>query len=322
MTVKAVPIAVDVGLDMAIVQIWSSGSQLGTPNFLEIQSQDPSSLLGQHVTLVGHPEGRLKKWTDGVVIDAYGDWFTNTAYTLPGDSGSPVLDDAGKLVGLNHRGPRTVDLITDRGANVYSIGTASAAILAAQSAPLPSAMISLTAPTTADAVVANNVVYQNGGVGTATVGGSLVAIVDQLAAACDAALARTDFASPDDLDAALTPCDDGRRWIECRSDATPVAYSTGCPDLQSRTAWTNRFLAMNDRWVAMNGNTDLTPLSFGVAALQPDHASGQAAGAANMIQALNAAQQPLDFSIANYLAAFQVSSYAGLRSLDWLRKPA
>ena len=319
MIVRAVPIAVDVGLDMAIVQISSAGGPLATPDFLEFRGQDSTSLLGQHVTLVGHPEGRLKKWTDGVVFDAFGDWFTSTAYALPGNSGSPVLDDTGKLVGLHHRSPRTLDLVTDRSVDVSATGTASAAILAAQSAPLPSVMVSLGASTTADVVVAKNVVFQNGGVATAMIGSTPMAILDLLAQACDATLARTDFTSPDDLSSALQPCNDGQRWIECRADATAGPYATVCPSDAARADWVARFGETNDRWVAMNGNTDLYPVSFGVAALQSDHAAGQRAGATDLLQALQAAQQPIDFGIANYLAAFAIDAYAGTPSLDWLR---
>jgi hypothetical protein len=318
-TVTAVPVAVDVGLDMAIVQISTAGGALDTPDYLEIRAQDSTSLVGQHVTVVGHPESRLKKWTDGTVFDAFGDWFKTAAFSLPGNSGSPVLDDAGKLVGLVHRGPTTLDLITPDSVDVYSIGTSSASILAAQTAPLPSVMISLGAATTADDVVAENVVYQNGGARTAVVGASSVSVLDLLAQACDAALARTDFVSPDDLDNALQPCSDGQNWIECRVDAPPVPYAQVCPDDSARTEWADRFRRMNQKWVEMNGNTDLFPVSFGIAALQTDHDSGQVAGAAEMMQALGAAQQPLDFSIANYLAAFAVESYAGAPSLDWLR---
>jgi V8-like Glu-specific endopeptidase len=317
-TVTAVPVAVDVGLDVAILQVSASGSALQTPSFLEIRGQDPASLLGQHVTVVGHPEGRLKKWTDGVVFDAFGDWFTSTAFVLPGDSGSPVLDDAGRLVGIHHRSPRTLDVVTDRGINVSATGTASAAILAARDAPLPPVMISLRANASADAFVANNVVYQNGGASSPTVGGSAGDALTILGQACDVALARTDFLSPDDLSTALSPCVDAQRWIECRGDATPPPFVTICPTAD-RDAWAGRFQRMNQKWIEMNGDTYLSPVTFGIAALQANHAAGQGAAADSLRQALAAAQQPLDFGVANYLAAFAVDSYDGTRSLDWLR---
>jgi len=320
MTVQAVPVAVDVGLDMAIVQVSDAGGPLATPSFLEIHGQDPASLLGQHVTVVGHPEGRLKKWTDGVVYEASGDWFTSTAYTLPGDSGAPVLDDAGQLVGIHHRSPRVLNVITDRGVNVSATGTASAAILAARDAPLPAVVISAVAPTTADNVVAHNVVYQNGGVALVTVDGAPRDILSVLGQACDVGLARSDLFSPDDLDEALRPCNDALRWIECRRDDMPTPFLTVCP---AAAGWTARFQAMNDKWVEMNGNPYLYPVTFGIAALQFDHGQGTLVGAESLRHTLLAAgNPPVDFGVANYLAAFGVDYYAGTPSIEWLRNYA
>ena len=108
-TVFVVPQAVDVGLDMAVVQVFSgsdaSSAPLDTPDYLTIDSHDPTSLQGEHVHVVGHPEGNLKKWSQGEVVDSDGSWVYTTAYILPGNSGSPLLDDEGRLVGLMHRGP-------------------------------------------------------------------------------------------------------------------------------------------------------------------------------------------------------------------------
>jgi S1-C subfamily serine protease len=320
MTVFAVPQAVDVGLDMTVAQIYdASRTALSTPAFLSFHDVDAASLLGMHVTVVGHPEGELKKWTDGVVVDAFGNWFTADAYSLPGNSGSPMLDDDGDIVGLLHRGPTTEDLITNDSVDVYSIGTASAALDAAMSAPLPSVMISLTAETTAQDLVTNDLVYLNGHATEASVGGTATNVLSALGQACDTALARTDFVSPDDLTAALQPCNDGQRWIECRIDATLPAYGVTCPGASEAAAWATRFQTMNQLWVAMNGNTDLSPLSFGIAALSASKAAGLSAGATSLQAALTAAGQVLDFSVANDLSAFAVPSYAGNDTLTWLR---
>ncbi|HEY4188544.1 MAG TPA: serine protease [Polyangia bacterium] len=310
----AVPVAVDVGLDMAVLQI-----NIATPSFLTLVEHDAASLLGQHITIVGHPEGHLKKWTSGIVVDAFGDWFSSTAYVLPGDSGSPVLDDQGNLVGLIHRSPTGEDLITNDGVNVTSIGSASAPLQAAMAVgTLPTAMISTAAATTADAVVKSNLVYLNGHATRVNVGGVPTDILSLLGTTCDAALARNDFASPDDLGTALQPCNDGLTWIECRVDETPASYGTVCPP--DPAAWTARFKTMNDLWVAMNGNTNLTPVGFGAAALSPSKLAGVAAGSAGVQAALAAAGNPLvDFGLENYLAAFGVASYAGTDTLAWLR---
>jgi len=60
-----------------------------SPDFLSLTSRSALELLGTHVFVVGHPEASLKRWTEGTVVDTDGQWFKSTAFTLPGDSGSP-----------------------------------------------------------------------------------------------------------------------------------------------------------------------------------------------------------------------------------------
>jgi hypothetical protein len=73
-TVFLVPKAVDIGLDMAVLQASSApgGPPLPTPSFLTIDSRDPASLEGTHVSIVGHPVGSVKKWTSGEVVYSVG----------------------------------------------------------------------------------------------------------------------------------------------------------------------------------------------------------------------------------------------------------
>lgn len=264
-----------------------------------------------HVTVVGHPEGRLKKWTDGVVAFWSGNWFQSTAYILPGDSGSPALDENGQIVGIVHRGPTGEDLITNQGVNVYSIGTASASILSSMTAPLPTVMISTAASTTSNDAVANDRVYLNARSATVTVAGVSTPALTLLGAACDTALARNDFVSPDDLSTALTPCNDATYWMECRVDASPVPYGVVCPSASDAVSWTNRFQMMNALYRGMNGSLDLYPISFGISHLASSMSTGYAAGANALEQAITQARPELDFTLANYLAAFQVTPYAG-----------
>jgi len=167
--------------------------------------------------------------------------------------------------------------------------------------------------------VAADFVYLNARAPTASVNGVASDVLSLLGAACDAALARADFASPDDLTAALQPCNDALTWIECRTDESPAAYGTVCPTADA-ALWTTRFQKMNELWVAMNGNTDLTPVTFGRAQLAFSKADGVVQGNASLQAALAVAGTPgLDFGLSNYLAAFDVTSYAGADPLDWLR---
>src|SRR6185312_12785654 len=251
-TVYVVPVAIDVGLDIALVQAHDGGpdgAKLATPDYLTLDARDAASLVGTHVHVVGHPESRIKKWTEGTVFTTDGEWILADAYSLPGNSGSPVLDDHGHMVGILHRGPESQDMITARGVNEYMLGSAAAPIVAALDEPLPAGVVSVRAPTTDADLVAHAIVFRNAHVGAATVDGMTRNVLDALGDACDKALARTDFTSPDDFTAAVAPCTEGYLWIECRSDATPDFAS--CP--ADTGAWGSRFASVNDRSVALNG---------------------------------------------------------------------
>jgi V8-like Glu-specific endopeptidase len=306
-----VPTTVNAGLDMAAVQFYDpNGNQLDTPDFLSIDSEDPASLLNQHVTIVGHPEGKLKKWTDGQVVDADGQWITTTAYTLPGDSGSPILNDQGQVVGLLHRGPTSEDLFSTTGVNMYSVGTASAPIGTVLAAPPSAPVVSTTAPTTKDDFLANDFVFLNAHVANVTVDGMSISAIPILGEACDAALARTDFTSPNDLSNALTPCYQAQTWIDCRSGSSEP-YGIVCPAPTEQSAWASRYQSMNQLWLGMNGQPDYGTASFAIAQLQPTWDDGVSAGAQSLQQVLDAASPVLDFELAEYLAAFAIESYGG-----------
>jgi hypothetical protein len=311
--VFAVPTAVDAGLDMAVVQLYDQlgGTPFSSPDFLSLDAQDPAALLNQHVTIVGHPEGCLKKWADGEVAFTNGQWITTTAFTLPGDSGSPILNDDGQVVGLLHRGPTSEDLFTKTGVDMYSVGTASAPIVAAIAAPAVTDLVSVTATTTKDEFLANDYVYLNSRISKVTVDGVSVSAISLLGDACDTALARTDFTSPDDLSFALRPCYHAQSWIECRLDASASPYGVVCPTLADQAAWAARYQSANRLWIDMNAQPDYSSITYALARLQPSVNAGVSVGAQSLQQVLAQATPVLDFRLAYYLAAYSIGSYGG-----------
>jgi hypothetical protein len=317
-SVFVVPLAIDVGLDMALLQALqiAGGPHLATADFVTLAARDAPSLLGTHVHIVGHPEGHLKKWTEGTVIDSSGAWITTTAFILPGSSGSPILDDAGHMVGIEHRSPVSLDMFSAASVDDYSIGTSSAALVAAMAAPLPATIWSVKGAATDDDVIANQYVYLTSHTTLAMVGGAAKPVLTSLGSACDTGLARSDVASPMDLTSALDPCAAAQGWIECRTDAPAGAFGT-CPgDVE---AWRARDQGVFDRWKALNGQLTLEAISFDEASLSPSTAQGMGAGLDNLRSALEAAHTPLDFHVAVYLAAFGATSYAGTNLVDYFQ---
>jgi hypothetical protein len=144
-------------------------------------------------------------------------------------------------------------------------------------------------------------------------------VLSLLGEACDTALARNDFQSPDDLGSALVPCYHATTWIECRTDASEVPYGVVCPEDTDKQVWISRFSAVNRQWLDMNGQLDLYSVSFAIAHLQSSKDSGLTAGAQHLQYALSNANPELDFSLASYLAAFHIASYGGTAIADYTR---
>jgi hypothetical protein len=319
-TVFVVPKAVDVGLDIAVLQasMGPGGAPLNPPNYVTIDSRDPAELLGTHVNVVGHPEDSIKKWSAGEVVDTDGAWVTTTAFDLPGNSGSPMLDDHGHLVAILHRGADGLDLVTSAGVNDFSIGTASSALIAAMSAPLPASMWSTSESTTSAAVAAQDMIYLAAHQPNAVVGGTSEPVLTSLGAACDAALAVQDYVTPEDLTAGLQPCFDAEIWIQCAKFTSSTGSSFGvCPD--DPADWQRRYQAIFEYWRSFNGELELDEVSFAIAALSTDSTSGQQAGAYALTQALSEANPPLDFVVAQHLAAFNITEYQGTSILQYVQ---
>jgi len=330
-TVFFVPQHIDVGLDVAVMQAYQDSgksAKLQSPQFLQVVSHDAPSLVGLHVNVVGHPEGHLKKWTSGDVAQTFGTWFESTAFILPGNSGSPMLDDEGNVVGLLHRGPTSQDLVTRTDINVYSIGTASAPILDAMKAPLPEATRSMAAAATADDIVAHQIVYYNAHVATVMVqdpatsaGAALPAptehdMLSLLGAACEVGLARTDYESPEDLAAALQPCSDALTWIDCQSsNATPPRV---CPTGAEQTAWATRFKSTFDHYRKLNRQLYLDMVSYAPGALETG-AQASTVSHDELQQAVADAKPPLDFNLALYFAIYGIDSYNGVSIRDFVK---
>ncbi len=316
-TLFAIPVAVDAGLDMAVLQIYDSpgGSTFSPPAHLTLASRSAASLVGSHVYVVGHPDGALKKWTDGQVVDFNGDWVISTAYILPGSSGSPFLDDTGHMVGIVHRGPTSQDLGSNTGVDEYSVGTASASLVTALKAPLPPDMYSVSGSKTDADVATHQALYLSSRTKEVMVNGVMQEVLTSLGNQCDAALMQTVFASPTDLANALAPCTDAVGWIECRSDA--MTDFGVCPPTPSD--WATRYAAVHDEWVAFNGQQVVETISFGDAALAGTEAAGLQTAQGNLTSAYSVTKTPLDFDMANVLAAFGVTRYQGTDLESYLR---
>jgi V8-like Glu-specific endopeptidase len=317
------PQFIDVGLDVAVLQVFEigadgmKGAKFTPPHSLQLNRKSTAELLGSTIYVVGHPNGRLKKWTKGDVVDTEGVWFESTAFSLPGSSGSPAVDVDGNVIGILHRGGGDDSLITASGVNDVSILSPSASImdlLAREATPEArglSLLRSIAADTTAEDVVKNSDVYLNAHASTATVAAFPASVLDLLGAACDAGLKVETIRSLEELATTHEACLAGAVRLYC-PPRTAKADFAECPDAVGRDAWRARFQKVFDRYLAFNGAPSYGWITNYLGYLDDTQEAGVATGRTKLEAFLSASPQPVDLSLAAYLARYGVPNYGGV----------
>lgn len=109
--VYAKPIHVDSLDDIALYQLYpvsetsngnlsKSSSPLSTHEYLPLNPNSQNLTIGQTLHTIGHPIGGLKKVTELVVLDNFGQNFRMGGALIGGQSGSPVVNASGEVVGV------------------------------------------------------------------------------------------------------------------------------------------------------------------------------------------------------------------------------
>lgn len=266
--VFAVPLVVDTMLDVSVLQLYEADqeTQLGSPAFLLLTNDNGPTLNGTEVFLIGHPGGGIKKWSSGSVIYYYGDWIEADYFSIPGTSGSPVLNAAGQVVGLNHRIAGSVKSITEdsyQQSAYFSASGAVANVIAGNTAGL-ALLDSQSMPSRAD-VAKEEEAFYNAHLGkvkvqapaepAAAAAPTETTVLETLGEVCDAGLAATSFQDPDEFDDSLAACKAAMKWIACvPKDLSDAPYKR-CPAGDERKAWEARFAKKSEKFRGFWVNT-------------------------------------------------------------------
>ncbi|MFL5356470.1 trypsin-like peptidase domain-containing protein [Archangium sp.] len=109
---KPSTLVADAGLDICLVEVEEGDSgvpPLASWGTLELDdSAQPKA--GDHVTIIQHPQGGPKQiaLTANQVVNVYEHRLQYSTDTLPGSSGSPVFNDAWKVIAIHHAGGELV----------------------------------------------------------------------------------------------------------------------------------------------------------------------------------------------------------------------
>ena len=128
------PVATDQDVDVSFFhfkEALEDGSfkSLQVPVTLELETiPTPREILKNHIYVLGHPRLGLKKVSSGNIIRLERGHIIVSAYTLPGNSGSPILSEQGKVVGIHHSSVKRNDNVTKfsvlhegKGSSVFSL---------------------------------------------------------------------------------------------------------------------------------------------------------------------------------------------------------
>lgn len=305
-SVYAVPVSLSPEWDASVFQLFTDESKktkVTSEYALAFAPKTGAELKDTKLNVIGHPLGSVKKWVTGSVYRLNGDWFSATAFGLPGSSGSPFLDDEGRIVALLHRGTFGHNQLTRKQLLTTSIGTPAALVQTVVNAPRNLDLFhSVQEAHTQKDVVDNEDVYLRAHVKEATLkDGSRRPVLDLLGEACDEGL-NAKLRSPDDAAEKLSACSRALGWINC-NDKTDGASYKACPAVD-KAKWNDRFKKAAEKYRAFSSQTAID-IASSVARLEETKESARTVVRTQMSNFFTRSPQPLSFELAvRWIVAF------------------
>ncbi len=318
------PIHVNVEGDVSLFRPYTNASKsqrYPAPGSLELSNKTANQLVGTTVHLIGHPATSVKKWWSGTVHATHENHFETDTVSLPGASGSPYLDDAGRVVGIHHSTTFSNGRITRFDLLASGFGTASSDIVAKMNRNNAELFYSVRASHTNEEIAGAHDAYAMAGTRTGRLSdGRESAMLQLLGEACDAGISKR-YASSDEMDAGLAACGASFMWIGCAKNNNDESDESirSCPSGDEKPRWSQRFGRVAEIKRSFNGK----PIPWIVAPWRLEPTKEEAKRKEKQLfDAYVAANSPrLDFGLAFWLitTSGQSAYYQGQNIVSYVR---
>jgi V8-like Glu-specific endopeptidase len=128
-TLFVTPVAASTDVDVSFFkfkEVTANGDFLSVKPNVFLNLTPSNAQVGSEVYPIGHPRKSIKKYSSGKIVKYENGYMFVDALTLPGNSGSPIVNSAGEIVGIHHSSAKKNDGFTRDG--LLYVGRASSNI--------------------------------------------------------------------------------------------------------------------------------------------------------------------------------------------------
>lgn len=296
------------------------------PNLFLSFSPETLSPAGTEVFPIGHPRTSIKKFSAGKIVKYEKGYMYVDALTLPGNSGSPIVNANGDIVGIHHSSSKKNDGFTRDGLLYIGRASSSDSLINVLEEGLASPQTVQAKFWDADQKTSFNNARRFSGIYQKALTipklSNNVDFFEALYSDCKKSL-DLDTTHAGKFVKSHTSCTIAKSWISCRpdnsessvkyvmastlSDSHPdfEGYKGYCPDLSMKKKWAGLFLKIGDKYRSFHGRDPLIWTVDALTSLVKDEKKSSILAAKNIENEINDAPESLSFT-----DLYRISKYA------------
>ncbi|MCY4380008.1 MAG: serine protease [Proteobacteria bacterium] len=254
----ATPIVARQDLDVSffqVKQVTDHGHQPFKPDYcLTLNTKRPKT--SSPILLIGHPRGGVKKFSKGHILENHRGHIFVSAFSLPGSSGSPLVNHKGEVVGIHHSSAKHNDMFSREEIIYRGRGSSAEAIFKVLQRSLKTPKITqnkfiqTTQPINYTAAKKYTRIFLKAH--KHPILNHKVNFFDQLYLECSQGINKT-YRTLRDLSAAHKSCHLAKTWINCSHMRSRFTYGY-CPVKNKRHKWRNLFGKISKQYQKFHGS--------------------------------------------------------------------